>query len=90
MSQFHQLHHACVARSLPSGWGAWHVQMLYLARRCELTGTDKSAPFNDDSDLRVHGFGSYTFTQRHGFLDPEDGERFEILPGTTHTSWSNS
>jgi len=87
MSQVHQLTHDGVAHSLPYGWGVWHVQMLYLARRFELTGIPKTASLDDDWNHRQHAFGSYTFTQRHGFLDPDDGERFEILPGTTHTSW---
>ena len=97
MTMMHELHDPTladggpimVARSMPFGWGLWHVEMLYRARRFELVGIDVNAPLNDDTDLRMHGFGSYEFVGYFAFRDPDDGERLIIEPGTVHTSWRN-
>ncbi len=65
--------------ALTHRWGYWHLGCIISAFEDEnpLKGADDFTSYGD-----CHG---YVFKVRHGFEDPTDGERFEILPGDFFT-----
>lgn len=62
-------------RSLPHGWGWWHVDSLTKAVKAE--GGEFKQAFSP----------GWTFTTAHRFVDPADGEVLQIMPGDTFRWW---
>lgn len=60
-------------RTLPNGWGRWHLNVISDAMALE--GHDGGWP------------GEFTFTQEHTYTDSEDGEIFVLRPGDRFVSF---
>lgn len=59
-------------------WGYWHLG-------CIIAGYEAENDFSEDHFTSYDEMHRYEFVKRHGYEDPEDGERMEILSGDYFT-----
>ena len=68
---------------VPLRWGFWHIARLFDAMCIEL-GFEQDSPEADSLSFWPE---SFTFEQRHRFVDESDGEVFDIFPGYTYRAF---
>jgi hypothetical protein len=68
-------------RTMPNGWGWWHVE-----RMAEVIRTEGNLP-DDVALLTVLNQCPWTVEQEHTFTDPTDGEVLVLSPGDVLDAW---
>ena len=68
-------------RSMPFGWGWWHVERI-----AEVIRSEAGLP-DDVALLTVLNQTPHVVEQEHTFTDPTDGEVLVLSPGDTLHAW---